>query len=165
MSNNKRRQFLSLLGLSGAGVASIGAGLGLGSKTAQAHHSDTHFEDKSSHRLVYQCNKAEHDYLDHILFSCGDMLRKYEDDIELVVTALGPGLNLLAKRPKRAISKVQQQRVMSLAQYGVRFQACGNTMKSMNWTEDDLLEVAEVVPIGVDGIMLLQEQGFSYFSW
>ena len=29
----------------------------------------------------------------------------------------------------------------------------------------DMLEVAEVIPIGVDGIMQLQEQGYSYFSW
>jgi len=159
VSKNKRRQFLSMLGFSGIGLTAFST------KTAQAHHTDSHFEDRSPHRLVYQCNKAEHDYIDSVLFSCAEMLRKYGDDIELVVTALGPGLNLLANRPRHSIRPEQQQRVNSLALYGVRFQACGNTMKSMNWTEDDLLEVAEVVPIGVDAIMLLQEQGYSYFSW
>ena len=157
MKMTKRRQFLSLLGI-GLG----GAGLTL--TKANAHHTDTHFEDKSSHRLVYQCNKADHDYIDHVLFSCGEMLRKYEDDIELVVAAFGPGLNLLAKRPKRPISPLQQQRVQSLAAYGVRFQACGNTMVSMHWTEKDIIDEAVIVPIGVDGIMQLQEQGFSYIS-
>ncbi len=157
MKMTKRRQFLSLLGI-GLG----GAGLTL--TKANAHHTDTHFEDKSSHRLVYQCNKADHDYIDHVLFSCGEMLRKYEDDIELVVAAFGPGLNLLAKRPKRPISPLQKQRVLSLAAYGVRFQACGNTMLSMHWTEKDIIDEAVIVPIGVDGIMQLQEQGFSYIS-
>ncbi len=157
MKMTKRRQFLSLLGI-GLG----GAGLTL--TKANAHHTDTHFEDKSSHRLVYQCNKADHDYIDHVLFSCGEMLRKYEDDIELVVAAFGPGLNLLAKRPKRPISPLHQQRVQSLAAYGVRFQACGNTMVSMHWTEKDIIDEAVIVPIGVDGIMQLQEQGFSYIS-
>jgi len=38
-------------------------------------------------------------------------------------------------------------------------------MKSMQWTDKDMLAIAEVIPIGVDGIMQLQEQGFSYFSW
>jgi hypothetical protein len=38
-------------------------------------------------------------------------------------------------------------------------------MKSLRWTEKDLLPFAEVVPIGVDDIMLLQEQGFAYMSW
>jgi intracellular sulfur oxidation DsrE/DsrF family protein len=161
MKTSKRRQFLAMLGL-----GSVGLGMtALPAKKAQAHHAETHFDDASLHRLVYQCNKADHDYLDHVLFSCGDMLRKYGDDIELVITALGPGLNLLAHHPRRAISPEHQQRVRSLAQYGVRFQACGNTMKAMNWTEKDLLEVAQVVPIGVDGIMRLQEQGFSYISW
>ena len=159
MKKTKRRQFLSLLGLGGVSLATS-----LNSNNANAHHTDTHFEDKSTHRLVYQCNKADHDYIEHILFSCGEMLRKYGDDIELVVAAFGPGLNLLGQRPKRAISKVHQQRVASLADYGVRFQACGNTMKSLNWEEKDLLEQAQIVPIGVDGIMRLQEQGFSYIS-
>ena len=157
MKMTKRRQFLSLLGI-GLG------GTGLTLTKANAHHTETHFEDMAAHRLVYQCNKADHDYIDHVLFSCGEMLRKYGDDIELVIAAFGPGLNLLAKRPKRAISPEQQQRVKSLANYGVRLQACGNTMVSMRWTEKDIIDEAVVVPIGVDGIMQLQEQGFSYIS-
>jgi len=150
-----KRQFLALLGISG---------IGLGLNKAQAHHTDTHFEDKSAHKLVYQCNKADHEYLDHLLFSCGEMLRRYGDDIELVVAAFGPGLNLLAKRPRRAITTEQKDRVDSLSQYGVRFQACGNTMKSMNWKQEDIFDEAEIVAIGVDGIMKLQERGFSYIS-
>ncbi|MCK5395761.1 MAG: DsrE family protein [Gammaproteobacteria bacterium] len=160
MKQTKRRQFLSLLGFGGIGLA----GVSLSSNKAHAHHTDTHFDDKAAHRLVYQCNRADHDYIEHVLFSCAEMLRKYGDDIELVISAFGPGLNLLARRPKRSISKLHQQRVASLAEYGVRFQACGNTMKSMNWLEKDLVEQAQVVPIGVDGIMQLQEQGFSYIN-
>ena len=160
MKISKRRQFLSLLGLGSISLA----GASLNSSKAHAQHTETHFDDKSIHRLVYQCNKADHDYIEHLLFSCGEMLRKYGDDIELVVAAFGPGLNLLGKRPKRSISAVHQQRSASLADYGVRFQACGNTMKSMDWQEKDLLEHAQIVPIGVDGIMKLQEQGFSYIS-
>ena len=160
MKKTKRRQFLSMLGLSGLTLG----GTGLTFNKAHAHHADSHFEDKSAHQLIYQLNKANHDYIESILFSCGEMLRKYGDDIELVITAFGPGLHLLAKRPKRTISHVHQQRVQSLIEYGVRFQACGNTMKSMNWLEKDLLEQAQIVPIGVDGIMKLQEQGFSYIS-
>lgn len=155
MKLTKRRQFLSAFGLT-----ALSATL----SKAHAHHSETHFDDKSAHRLVFQCNKADHDYIDQVLFSCGEMLRKYGDDIELVVAAFGPGLNLLAKQPKRAISTLQQQRVKSLVEYGVRFQACGNTMKSMHWSEKDILDEAEVVAIGIDGIMQLQEQGFSYIN-
>ncbi|MCW8853034.1 MAG: hypothetical protein OQK44_10250, partial [Gammaproteobacteria bacterium] len=75
MKISKRRQFLSLLGLGGLGLGGVSA-------KVQAHHTDTHFDDTSKHRLVYQCNKADTEYIDHILFSCGEMLRKHGDDIE-----------------------------------------------------------------------------------
>jgi intracellular sulfur oxidation DsrE/DsrF family protein len=151
-----RRQILRLTGLLGASMAA---------KAVHAHHTETHFEDSSAHKLVYQCNSADHEYLDHILFSCGEMLRKYGDDIELVVAAFGPGLHLLGKRPGRGVSHIQQQRASSLSDYGVAFHACGNTMKSLGWTEEDLLDFARIVPIGVDDIMQLQEKGFAYLSW
>ena len=154
--NKLRRRVLSLTALFGAGLAA---------KAVQAHHTDTHFEDSSPHKLVYQCNKADPEYLDHILFSCGEMLRKYGDDIELVVAAFGPGIHLLGKTPGRAISRLQQQRAASLSDYGVAFHACGNTMKSLGWSENDLVDFAKVVPIGVDDIMQLQEKGFAYMSW
>jgi len=155
MKKTKRRQFLAMLGLGSTSLVVT---------QAQAHHTDTHFEDKSAHRLVYQLNKSDHDYIESILFSCGEMLRKYGDDIELVISAFGPGLHLLAIHPKRPVSPIHQQRVQSLMEYGVRFQACGNTMRSLSWLEEDIVEGAEIVPVGIDGIMQLQEQGFSYIS-
>lgn len=130
-----------------------------------AHHTDTHFADRSKHNIVYQLNKAEKEYIDHILFSAGAMLRKYGDDIHIVIAVIGPGLHLLGTKPGRDITKFQQQRVSSLASYGVTFQACGNTMKSLQWTEADLIDAAVVVPVGIDGVMKLQEQGYSYISW
>jgi len=147
---------LRLTGLFGATMAA---------KAVHAHHTETHFEDSSTHKLVYQCNSADHEYLNHILFSCGEMLRKYGDDIELVVAAFGPGIHLLGKSPGRGVSRSQQERAGSLSDYGIAFHACGNTMKSLGWTEDDLLDFARVVPIGVDDIMQLQEKGFAYLSW
>ena len=151
-----RRLFMQSAGLVGAGLVA---------SKVQAHHTDSHFDDKSAHQLVYQCNHADPEYIGHILFSCGEMLRKYSDDIELVITCFGPGLHLLGKKPGRPIPKIHQDRVKSLASYGVAFHACGNTMDSLNWTKDDLLEVATVVQIGAVDLMELQEKGFSYISW
>jgi len=151
-----RRMALRTLGLFG-GLLVAGR--------SQAHHTDTHFEDSSAHNIVYQCNKADAEYLQHILFSAGELLRRYEDDVQIVIAAFGPGLQLLGKHPERPIPLELQQRASSLAQYGVAFHACGNTMLSLNWTEDDLLPFAKMVPIGAEDIMLLQEKGFSYISW
>ena len=151
-----RRTLLKATGLLG-GLFTLG--------TARAHHTETHFEDASAHRIVYQCNRAERDYLESVLFSAGELLRKYGDDVEIVISVFGPGIHLVGKRPQRAISHELQQRAGSLADYGVAFHACGNTMKSLSWTDEDLLSFARVVPIGVDDIMLLQERGFAYMSW
>ena len=154
---NPRRGFLKWsAGLAGA--------LAIG-RSAQADHTPTHFGDTVAHKVVYQCNKADADYLNHIMFSVGEMLRKYGDDIWLVVTAFGPGLHILAHKPEREIPTEILERVESLASYGVHFHACGNTMKSLGWTEEDIRDFAKVVPIGVDDLMQLQEQGFSYVSW
>jgi intracellular sulfur oxidation DsrE/DsrF family protein len=103
--------------------------------------------------------------MEHVLFSVGEMLRKYGDEAHLVVTAIGPGIHILAKKPKRPIPDIISQRVSSLAAYGVAFHACGNTMKSLGWNKEDMLEFAEIVEIGADDLMLLQEQGYSYISW
>jgi intracellular sulfur oxidation DsrE/DsrF family protein len=131
----------------------------------RAHHSETHFEERSAHNIVYQCNKADIEYWQSILFSAGELLRKYGDDVQVVISLIGPGLHLVGKHPTRAVPLDLQQRVSSLAQYGVSFHACGNTMKSLKWKKEDLLPFAKVVDIGADDIMLLQEQGFSYISW
>ena len=151
-----RRLLLKSLGLLG-GLFAV--------RQVQAHHTDTHFEDASAHKIVYQCNKADTDYLQSVLFSVGELLRKYGDDVEIVVAVIGPGLHLIGKEPGRPISEELRQRASSLAEYGIAFHACGNTMKSLGWTDEDLQPYAKVVPIGVDDIMLLQERGFAYMSW
>lgn len=131
----------------------------------QAETIDRALLGEPTHKVVYQLNKADEDYIDSILFSAGELLRKYEDDIRIVITLIGPGLHLIGKNPERPIAKLARQRAESLAMYGVEFHACGNTMKSLGWTEEDLEDYATVVEIGADDLMLLQEQGFSYISW
>jgi intracellular sulfur oxidation DsrE/DsrF family protein len=154
--NHTRRLALKSIGLLGGLVAV---------RQLQASHTETHFEETATHRIVYQCNKADPDYLQSILFSAGELIRKYGDDAEVVIAAFGPGIHLVGEHPQRPIPPELRQRASSLAEYGVAFHACGNTMKSLGWTEIDLRPFAQVVPIGVDGIMQLQEQGFAYMSW
>lgn len=117
------------------------------------------------HLLVYQFNKADEAYQKAVLFSVGAMLRKYGDNIRIVVVAIGPGLHILAKQPKRPVSEEIVQRVSSLSQYGVEFHACGNTMKSLKFEAKDMLPLATVVQVGAADLMELQEQGYAYISW
>lgn len=154
--NRTRRIALKSIGLLGGLFAA---------RQLQASHTETHFEDTATHRIIYQCNKADPEYQQSILFSAGEMIRKYGDDVEVVIAVFGPGLHLVGKRPLRPVPPEFQQRASSLAEYGVAFHACGNTMESLGWTAADLLPFAKVVPIGADDIMQLQEQGFAYISW
>ena len=83
-----RRAALKSIGLLGGLVAA---------RQVHAHHTESHFDDASEHRIIYQCNKADREYLQHILFSAGELVRKYGDDVEIVVGVFGQGLHLLFK--------------------------------------------------------------------
>lgn len=135
---------------------------------AQAQEGETQTDSlfgEPSHKLVYQLNQADPDYMDHILFSAGAMLRKFGDDIKIVITLIGPGVHLAAKNPGRPVPEELRQRAESLAMYDVEFHVCGNTLKSLEWTMDDMESYATYVEVGAADLMLLQEQGFSYISW
>ena len=78
--NRTRRIALKSIGLLG-GLAAA--------RQLQASHTETHFENSAAHRIVYQCNKADPEYLQHILFSAGELIRKYGDDVEVVIATFG----------------------------------------------------------------------------
>lgn len=160
--NRARRRLLTALA-AGTGLAALGGRAG-----AQEAGSvdDLHFPgDEPAHKVVYQLNKADPAYHDHVIFSVGAVLRKYGDGVKIVVVAFAEGIHVLAKKPLRPVSTEIQERISSLSQYGVEFHACGNTLKSLNWTGDDLVDFAQVVEVGAADLMELQEQGFSYVSW
>lgn len=121
--------------------------------------------DAPAHKVVYQLNQADAEYIANILFSVGELLRRYDDDIRIVVTLIGPGVHLVAKQPGRPIEAEARARAASLAAFGVEFHVCGNTLKGLRWTRNDLLDYASVVDVGADDLMRLQEQGYAYISW
>lgn len=151
------------------GAAAAGAGIAaLSAAKAEAQDSvdDLHFPgDEPQHKVVYQFNKAELGYQDHVIFSVGEMVRKYGDNIKVVVVAFAEGIHILGKHPGREVKEELRQRVSSLAKYGVEFHACGNTMKSLKWTEKDIVDFATLVEVGASDLMELQEQGYSYIAW
>lgn len=122
--------------------------------------------DGPAHKIVYQLNHPEEAYQEAILNSIGALITRYVDDVSIVVVAWGPGIHLLAKKPKRPVSKVHQQRVKSMSEsYGVRFVACGNTMHTLGWSKEDLLDVVTVEDVGAASVMELQEKGYAYLAW
>jgi len=163
--NKNRRNLVGRL-LAGSSLLAIGSNAAANESFTQTKDEELRFPgDPSDHRVVYQLNKPEESYHKAVLFSVGALVRKYGDNVKIVVVAIGPGLHVLAKKPKRPVTKETRQRISSLEQYGVEFHACGNTMKSLGWTMDDMLPFAKYVEVGAADLMELQAEGFSYISW
>jgi len=59
-----RREALKTIGLFG--------GL-LTAQRAHAYHTENHLDDTVAHRIAYQCNKSDPEYLQHVLFSAGEL--------------------------------------------------------------------------------------------
>jgi hypothetical protein len=156
----RRRLFGSIAVLGGLFAGSARAA---DQPTAEA---PMHFPgDPPEHQVVYQLNKPEAEYHDHIVFSVGAMLRQYGDNIRLAVVAFGPGIHVLLKQPRRPVTPTVREKIASLAQYGVDFYACGNTLTSLKLGPADVLPFAQVVEVGASQLMLLQERGYAYISW
>lgn len=160
-----RRKVLNQLA-AGSGLLALGLSTSKAAEPAESELDDLRFPgDEPEHKVVYQLNKSDPEYHNHIIFSVGAVLRKYGDNVRIVVTCFGPGIHVLAKKPGRPVAKEIIERVSSLSAYGVQFHACGNTMKSLKWSKKDLVDFAEVVEVGASDLIELQEQGYSYISW
>lgn len=167
LNNESRRSALTKLVATGGAMA-------LGSAaTVQAHQSADSGEEKeerfpgdpAEHFIVYQFNHAEQEYHEHVLGSAGAMIAKYEDNVDIVIACFGKGIHILAKNPGRPVSDGIKEKVKSLAGQGVKFHACGRTLKSLQWTKDDILPFAEMVEVGVADLMELQEKNYAYVAW
>lgn len=155
--NPERRQLFVTVG------ATALAGTAL---PAQAQNSAKGSSTGVLHKMVYQFNQHEAEYQEAVLNSVGAMLTKYVDAVSIALVAWGPGLHLFARKPQRPVSPVHQQRVRGMAEsYGVRFIACGNTMKALGWQAADMVDFVTVEDVGAAAVMELQEQGYAYLAW
>ncbi len=95
-----------------------------------------------------------------ILNNARNLLDAYPPgQVEVEIVAYGPGLRLMFA------DNVNAQRIDSLSQSGVKFSACGNTLKGMAkllGEEPKLTPAAQVVPGGIVRIGELVKQGYIY---
>lgn len=77
------------------------------------------------------------------------------DKAQVEVLAWGPGIKMLVKGSPVA------EHVQSLAAYGITFNACGNTMKSLHLTPKDLVAGATVVPGAIAEIVKRDHEGWT----
>jgi len=81
-----------------------------------------------------------------------------KDKVDVEIVAYGPGINMLK------FDSVVASRLAEAEKSGVAIRACGNTMKGMKLTKDDLHASAKVVPAGVIEIMHKQDAGWTYIK-
>ncbi|WP_267640751.1 DsrE family protein [Haloarchaeobius amylolyticus] len=79
---------------------------------------------------------------------------------QTVLVANGKGIYLLTETDSQYPEKVRE-----LAEQGVSFRACQNSMAALDVAESDLLDVVETVPAGVGELTKLQaREGFAYIE-
>jgi len=128
--------------------------------------SDRFPGDPAEHKVVYMWNKSDKDYQHGILNSIKAMLKKYDDNVDIAVVAIGSGLHVLAKKPIRKVDRENYERVEGFAKdYNVRWIACGNTMTTLHWTDKDMRPFAEYSEVGAAALMALQEKNYKLLVW
>lgn len=127
--------------------------------------ADTQFADPKpamdNPRLVLFCiTSADTEEINHVLSSANNILKFYgPENVQMEIVAYYHGI--------RALLESEQDiavRVKALMQYDVKFVACGNTMKTKNIQEADLIEGTEVVTAGIAEMIERVKSGWIYIK-
>lgn len=110
-------------------------------------------------KFIFPITKWDRDGINHILGSANNVIKFYGvDNTEVVIVAYSQGIKSLLKSHDSIIAS----RIKSLMTYDVTFIACGNTMKTMNIKEADLLDDVEIVTAGIVELIERQIGGYIY---
>jgi intracellular sulfur oxidation DsrE/DsrF family protein len=124
--------------------------------------------DPAEHKIVFMFNKDDPAYQHAILNSIKALIELYQDNVEIAVVAIGPGLHVLTKDPLKPVNQENYDRIGAFATddtIRVRFIACGNTMNTLHLLHQDMRPFAEYSRVGAAALMGLQEQGFKFIAW
>ncbi len=96
-------------------------------------------------QIVFSINSADDVYINHVLSTANNVLKFYgPEKVHMRIIAYYHGIKALLKSEKDIAIRVD-----ALMQYDVEFVACGNTMKTKNIKEEDLIEGVEIVTAGI----------------
>ena len=119
-------------------------------------------EDKpfAEHKVVLQISDADPTKQTLVLNVANNLMKAYggPDKVDVEIVAFGPGLRLMFD------DNGNKGRISGLTDNGVRFAACGNTMKKMTsqlGQPPKMNSQATVVPAGVVRIIELVDEGYT----
>jgi uncharacterized protein len=112
-------------------------------------------------RVVFQINQAAD--APNILRYVANYLNA-EPAAEVAVVGYAGGIDFMLKGARDAAGKPYADQLKALADRGVHFEACGNTLKTLKLAADAVVAQATVVPSAVNEIIRLQtREGYAYF--
>lgn len=116
----------------------------------------------SSHpKVVFQINQAA-DAATILRFVTNYLIA--EPSASVAVVGYGGGVDFMMRGAKDAAGKPYSDQLQALANKGVVFKVCNNTLKSRNLTADAVDPATTVVPGAVNEIIRLQtKEGYAYF--
>ncbi|UFS63274.1 DsrE family protein [Sulfurimonas sp. HSL-3221] len=128
-------------------------------------NADTEFADPkpaldNPRQVVFSVTEGTDEAINHVLSSANNVLKFYgPEKVQMEIVAYSGGIRTLLKNnPKIA------ERVRTLMLYDVTFVACGNTMRTKNITEDQLIDDVEVVTAGIVEMIERVKEGWVYIK-
>ena len=134
---------LAMLMLAPAAIRAAPAGAVAGSPAA------------TQNRIVFQVTDEDSRKWNTILANVNNVQEEL-GQVEIAVVVIGPGLGMLKADALTA------NRVQDAMAAGVRFVACGNTMKAQHLTRDDMIDGIDYAKAGFVEVMRLQQRGWAY---
>lgn len=117
-------------------------------------------QSEKLHRVVFELTSDSPEQWAAMLNNVGNLQKAFgREHTEIEVVAHGKGLEALRKS-----NTSSGDRIAAIANTGVRFAACQNTMKRMQLTKEDLLPAAQPVDSGVTEVVRKQEAGWAYLK-
>lgn len=114
----------------------------------------------AKHRVVLQVTADGAEHWEAVVGNVENLRKAFgPGNSEVEVVGHGKGLGMLM-----ATNKTLAERMKKLADDGVVFAACENTMTKKNVTKDQLLPFVTTVDSGVAEVVRRQEQGWAYIK-
>lgn len=146
-----------------AAIFALAAMVGLGATAVQAGTAKNGYDKQ---KVVYHINNI--DSAKGALRNVKNHLNAVGDEnIEIIVVTHSSGAfalvdGAMGKKDKSGKPYDFRDQIASLANRGVKFQICANTIKGKKIPKDKINENAEVVPSGVAQVAQLQQEGYVY---
>ncbi|OIP57005.1 MAG: hypothetical protein AUK54_00960 [Helicobacteraceae bacterium CG2_30_36_10] len=107
-------------------------------------------------KIVFSIKSADEDEINHVLSTANNVLKFYgPEKVQMRIVAYYHGIKAVLKAEKNIAIRVD-----ALMQYNVEFVACGNTMKTKEIKEDELIDGVEIVTAGIVEMVERVQEGW-----